>query len=77
MRARISLGRVGGEEIELDGQRVEHGVRGLTVRGRVGQVPEVTLDLLLIDGTFIDGEAHVTIPEATRQVLITLGWTPP
>ncbi|MDM4722749.1 hypothetical protein QTQ03_25285 [Micromonospora sp. WMMA1363] len=35
------------------------------------------LDLPMVEGYDLDGEVTVVIPEHTREVLISLGWTPP
>lgn len=61
--------------IEIDDVRVR-GVRGFTVRADVNSVPTATLDVIVREAV-IDGEAHVDVPDKTRETLIHLGWTPP
>lgn len=32
---------------------------------------------LVLHTSRVEGDAHVTVPDVTRDALITLGWTPP
>lgn len=82
MKVRLSLpglraGTDGNEVIRLDDARIEHAVRGLTLYAEVGEPTRLHLDLLLRDGVHLDGDVTVTVPSATRDALIALGWTPP
>ena len=65
------------EHVEVNGVDVAPGCRGYTLRAEVGEMPTLTLDLPLLEGAEVDGDVQVLIPEATRQTLIALGWTPP
>ncbi|WP_028192937.1 hypothetical protein [Salinispora pacifica] len=77
MHAEIELGRAGGRVI-LDGTDVSGAVRRLTVRAEAGCLPDIELDLSIVDATRIDSDhAQMLIPPATRDALVTLGWTPP
>lgn len=65
-------------QVLIDGHDIAHGVTGLTLTMGVAQVPTVTLDLAILDATEIqDVQARVLIPDATRDLLTRLGWTPP
>lgn len=79
--ARIRLGGVGGvgrDEIEINGTRVEHGVHAVELRTAVGEVPELVLSLWLREGLAVDvDDVAVTVPPATRDVLLALGWRAP
>lgn len=69
---------IGTAEILLNGQDIASALTDLTLTMGVGKVPTATLDLLLIDTTQIqDAETRILIPDATRDLLVTLGWTPP
>lgn len=62
----------------IDGVDIAHGVSGLTVRMQVGAVPEVELDLELIDVTQLGSiEAEVMLGASVHETLVALGWTPP
>lgn len=63
--------------VELNGQDVSGALRGLNVNIRAGEIPSVTMNVLVekTEGDF--PEADLYIPEATRQLLIQFGWTPP
>lgn len=77
MRAEIELDRTGGRVI-LDGTDVSGAVRRLTVRAKAGRPSDIELDLSVVDVTRIDSDhAQVLNPPATRDALVTLGWTPP
>lgn len=75
--ARIHLDPMGANStIEVGGHDLSKAVRALAVTAEVGQVPALSLDLVICDGE-VEGEVVVTIPEATRDALVALGWTPP
>lgn len=64
--------------VEVDGNDISKALRGLTVRLGAGHLPEVELDLSVIDVTdFGMPEVMVHIPEAVHDALVKLGWTPP
>lgn len=71
----INLGRRGG--IVIDGNDIAPAVRGLRLNHKIGHLPELTLDLAMLE-TRLDAEhVKVLIPDATAQLLIDAGWTPP
>ncbi|MFC4034554.1 hypothetical protein ACFO3J_24200 [Streptomyces polygonati] len=62
----------------VDGVDLSRGLTGLSLRIGIGSVPELTLDVQLIDISELkDIEAKVLIAPATHDALVTLGWTPP
>lgn len=76
----ISLRR-GVGEILVDGRDIAHGVTDLTltVGARRPAALVVELAVFLVRDVQVDGEAITTVrmPDATRDALIALGWTPP
>jgi hypothetical protein len=77
-RLAITATGVGTAEVLLNGQDIANALTGLTLDMGVGKVPTATLDLLLIDTTKVqDAETRIFIPDATREALLALGWTPP
>lgn len=62
--------------VELDGESIEHGLRGVVLRIDADEVVTAELDLLYLDAEF-EGQAKVVLPEETQAVLKRLGWTPP
>jgi hypothetical protein len=67
-----------GRTVTLDGNDISKALTGVTLTLGVGQVPTATLDLLLIDVTEVqDAETRILIPDATRDALTAIGWTPP
>ena len=76
-RVEIDLNAVGLGAITLDGHDVSTGVRGVTFRSEVGNLTEVTLDMVVRQGARASGEAQVIIPDDTAKALRVLGWTPP
>lgn len=65
-----------GTEVVVDGSDLAAGVRGLTLRAKVGEIPTLELELL-IDQQWVDGKWLVDVDPRSRDVLIKLGWTPP
>src|SRR5690625_3135968 len=64
--------------LTLDGHTISpRGISGLTVEAGAGEVPRLTLDVLALDITEVGGQMEVLIPEEARELLMTLGWTPP
>lgn len=63
--------------IKLDGVNVADSVQGVNVRLHVSELPQVELDLAIIDVSLNLGQPQVMIPASTRHLLIELGWTPP
>ncbi|MDG4796216.1 hypothetical protein [Micromonospora sp. WMMD1082] len=78
MRAEIEVNGIGGGRVALDGKDVSGGVHGFTVTAALGEVTRLELDLSLFDVTTFDSaQTEVLIPEATRELLVGLGWIPP
>lgn len=73
-KVNLSL-RPGSGVIALDGEAL-NGVRGLDLSATAGEIPSLTVELL-VNEVEVDGEMTVTVPDATREALIALGWTPP
>lgn len=63
--------------VELDGQDISHAVQDVAVKMHAGDTPQVTLGLALHALDESDLDAEVRIPDATRDLLVSLGWTPP
>lgn len=76
MKAEISLTSTGNGTVRLDGEDVSHGVKGFSLVSSVGNMPKLTLDLVVRDTVF-DGQVLVDLPDHTRRVLMATGWTPP
>ncbi|MBX9392271.1 hypothetical protein K4749_01320 [Streptomyces sp. TRM72054] len=66
-----------GHVVELDGHDIANAVLGLTVTFKGGEPPLATLDLVLDEIPTETDEVRVHMPEATRELLVRLGWTPP
>lgn len=78
MKAEIEISGTGRGRVVLDDADVSAAVRGLTIRAEVGRIPQIELDLSVIDVTGLGvAQAEILIPDATREALIALGWTPP
>jgi hypothetical protein len=80
--ARITLQDKGGwtmGEIEIDGARVEGGIRSLTLTAGANQAPMLELNTAIAEFDDIEVEAVVRygLTKSTREALIALGWTPP
>lgn len=71
-------GLPGSTGIHLDGHDVARTVRALTLSLGPDRLPSVELDVLVFGEMELDVEgAQVLLPEATRELLVRLGWTPP
>jgi hypothetical protein len=62
--------------VELDGESITHGLRGIVLHLNAGDLVTAQLDLLYLDAEF-EGHAKVILPEDTQTLLKRLGWTPP
>lgn len=75
-RVSISLTDHGAHgRVYLDGTELD-GVRGLNLATRAGDRATLELDLIAYEAE-VDGEMRVIVPDATRETLVRLGWTPP
>lgn len=63
--------------LKVDGNDLTDAVRGVDISLRAGHLPVIHLDLVILDLESVTTDAKVFIPDATREALIALGWTPP
>jgi hypothetical protein len=78
MRVDIELDGSGRGRVVIGGQDISGALRGIVVRGGVGEAPRLELDLDVFDVTRLESaEMEILIPDDTRDALIALGWTPP
>lgn len=64
--------------VVVDGQDLSKGVRGFALRGGVGEITALELDLNLIDVTRVSSTStEILIADEASEALIALGWTPP
>ena len=63
--------------LELDGVDISNALSGFAVQQRAGHLAKVTLEPLVVEYTGHHGEALVHIAPEARDLLISLGWTPP
>ena len=65
-------------QVLIDGQDIAGSLAGLSLSVSAGEVPQLMLDLQLIDVTsFGSTEADVLLGAGVVETLIKLGWTPP
>ena len=78
MRSKIKIwadGANGG--VELDGEDISKTVRGLDFSMQVGSLPEITLDLVVVELEADAGKVRVHITPDVRDLLIAAGWKSP
>lgn len=76
VRLRLTPGRA--STVEIDGHDLANGIRSLRLDADAGSLPELHIDLAVIDVTEVESEqTRVVVPEATAEALRALGWTPP
>lgn len=64
--------------VHLDGTDIAHALTGIALTLGVNKAATATLDLVIVDVTEVqDTEARIVIPDATRDLLVQLGWTAP
>ena len=63
--------------VHLDGVDISSALTGLTVRINAGDPPHAVLDVVAFSLSSDLGDAHLQLPEATRDLLVSFGWTPP
>lgn len=64
-------------QIRLDDIDIANGIRGMTLQMGRDHLPIATLDLAVWSIEDAELAAVPRIPDATRELLVTLGWTPP
>ncbi|MDT0377237.1 hypothetical protein RM572_00405 [Streptomyces sp. DSM 42041] len=65
------------QTVELNGENIAPAIYGLTLKLQAGAMPTVTLDAVVWETSTDVGAVRVEIPDATRDLLQRLGWTPP
>ncbi|TYB69722.1 hypothetical protein FXF51_06050 [Nonomuraea sp. PA05] len=75
-------GPVFGPTVKLGDHELSRALRGLTIRFQAGERPAVEAELLIdaievADLGVRDSEVVLSMPDAARDALIALGWTPP
>mgnify|MGYP001590970601 CR=1 FL=1 len=63
--------------VEVAGTDISNAISGLTLTADAGSLSVLTLTLPIIEAGELDGEARVFIPDETKDLLMSLGWTPP
>lgn len=66
-----------GQVIELDGVDISRAVIGLSLNIRAGEMPTVVLDVVAEELPTQLDEVRAYLPDATKELLVRLGWTPP
>lgn len=64
-------------QVEIGGVRVEHAISGLTLTHGYRRLPTLTLELAVSASDVTEDAVTVVMPEATRDLLVRAGWTPP
>jgi hypothetical protein len=63
--------------VELDGHDIARALVGVTVQLTGDPVATATLDVVAEELPAEFGEVKAYLPDATRDLLVRLGWTPP
>lgn len=64
--------------VEVNGHDVSSAVRTVDLRFEAGNVPQVDLELAVVEvQEFASEEAELLIPSDVHDALVALGWTPP
>lgn len=72
---RITSDGLGGR-VHLDGRDISNALVAVNLKVGTGELPLAVLDLMIHDLTS-EVEATFEVPDATRALLVRLGWTPP
>jgi len=67
----------GGQAVELDGVDISRALIGLSLTVRAGDMPSVVLDVIAEEVPTQLDEVRAYLPDATKDLLVRLGWTPP
>lgn len=69
---------LGLHRFEVDGHDITHAVHKAALWLEPGCLPELEVELHLLESRRLEAEdAVVSVPAATREALVALGWTPP
>jgi hypothetical protein len=63
--------------LELDGENISTGIRSVTFTADAGDVPQVTLELVVFELDADTDNARIHVGEESALLLKKLGWTPP
>lgn len=63
--------------VELDGEDISRLVRSISLDSEAGHLPEVTLDLMVVEVETVTDETRVHMAPGTAELLVRLGWSPP
>lgn len=76
-KVQINLGAVGYGSVLVDGTDISSTLGGLQFESHAGvDLNRLTLDLIAPE-VEIDAVVQIVVPDATRDALVALGWTPP
>jgi phage protein D len=70
-------GLPGSTTVELDGEDITSTLKGLSLRLSTEDQPTATLDVLLWETSTDLENPAIIVPDKTRELLVSLGWTPP
>lgn len=76
LRISIPTNRLG-HAVELDGVDISRSLIGMTLTIRAGDVPSAVLDVIAEEVPSQLDEVRAYLPDATKELLVRLGWTPP
>lgn len=66
-----------GQVVEFDGVDISRALIGLSLNIKGGEMPTVTLDVIAEELPTQLDEIRAYLPDATKELLVRLGWTPP
>lgn len=78
--ATVSFDGLGDEHVHLAGKEISGALTGVDVQIRVGEIPQLTLHLLVTKISCTLTEAvglEVMLPKEAEELLTQLGWAPP
>lgn len=67
----------GGFRVEVDGYDVSRALLGMTLEINAGDMPTATLRVVAEEIPTELDEMRAYLPDATKALLVRLGWTPP
>ncbi|BBC35280.1 hypothetical protein SGFS_065740 [Streptomyces graminofaciens] len=66
-----------GHRVEIDGYDVSSALLGMTLEIKAGEMPRATLHVVAEEIPTDTDEVLAYLPDATHELLVRLGWTPP